>query len=133
MLTEFQEYWLVTVDECKVIRCCIDYAFSLELQSTNSELVLRLEGEFVVKNKHLELYMASTIPTKLGPALAMLFKQVKLLKLYKCGDLEVAFEHDQSLFVSADEGYEAWELIGTNGLRVVSMPGGKLAIWQNLH
>ena len=28
------------------------------------------------------------------------------------------------------QGYKPWDLAGPNGLKVVSMPGGELAIWR---
>lgn len=32
--------------------------------------------------------------------------------------------------VSASDDYEAWELAGPSGLRMVSTPGGELTVWQ---
>lgn len=130
MLTEFQDYWLIKVDACTVRRCSIDYTFTLELQDTTTELLLQVAGRFVVKHQAQEFHMIPTSPPQLGPALNLLGKQVNFLKLYKCGDLEAEFEQEWSLSVPADEQYEAWELVENDGIRVVSMPGGDLAIWQ---
>ena len=44
------------------------------------------------------------------------------------GDLDIEFD-DARLSVSAGYDYEAWQLSGPNGEKVICMPGGELAIW----
>ena len=44
-------------------------------------------------------------------------------------DLVIGFP-DGALRVPPDENYEAWSLVGPRKERVISMPGGELAIWS---
>jgi hypothetical protein len=44
------------------------------------------------------------------------------------GDLAIQFEHAQ-LSCRASSDYEAWELSGPVGEKIVCTPGGELAIW----
>ncbi|GAB0105909.1 hypothetical protein JMUB6875_48910 [Nocardia sp. JMUB6875] len=46
------------------------------------------------------------------------------------GALRIFFGSGDMLAVPADSDYEAWKLVGPGGYRVVSMPGGELAIWS---
>jgi Family of unknown function (DUF6188) len=42
----------------------------------------------------------------------------------------VRFVGGNELRVPSSDDYEAWTLVGPDGLRLVSMPGGELAIWK---
>jgi hypothetical protein len=44
--------------------------------------------------------------------------------------LRVELTSGYALVVSPDPDYEAWEVSGRSGLRVVCMPGGALGIWD---
>lgn len=46
------------------------------------------------------------------------------------GVFTVVFENGSSLVAKPDKAYEAWTLNGPNGLLVVCMPGGELAVWD---
>lgn len=46
------------------------------------------------------------------------------------GALKIAFGDGSVIHVMADKAYEAWNVSGPRGALVVSMPGGKLAIWN---
>lgn len=45
------------------------------------------------------------------------------------GTLKIAFD-DVYVVVPCDEMYESWQMRSDDGLLIVSMPGGALAIWQ---
>jgi len=42
----------------------------------------------------------------------------------------MSFADGSRVRVSASDDYEAWELAGPSGLRMVSTPGGDLTVWQ---
>ncbi|MCU7726491.1 DUF6188 family protein [Actinoplanes sp. KI2] len=47
------------------------------------------------------------------------------------GGLRIDFEDGSRLLVSADPDYEAWTVAGPDGFKVVSEPGGGLAVWSD--
>jgi hypothetical protein len=69
-------------------------------------------------------------PTELAPALRLVRLGVERAEAFKDGHMEIAFEDGSTLAVPADPDYEAWTITGTNGARIVSTPGGELAVWQ---
>jgi len=59
---------------------------------------------------------------------------VETCEAYKSGALDVGFIDGTKLVVeSRTDGYEAWEITGSHGLRVVSLGNESLAIWQPHH
>jgi hypothetical protein len=68
--------------------------------------------------------------TALGLALSTLHKIVHAARVYKDGSLEVNFADGSNPSVTPDSVYEAWEMVGNGGLRVVCRPGGRLSLWQ---
>lgn len=44
------------------------------------------------------------------------------------GQLDVVFD-SLSISVPRDDNYEAWQIRGDDGLMVVCVPGGELAVW----
>ena len=50
---------------------------------------------------------------------------------FKDGHLEVVFSRGTTLRVPTDESFEAWEFVGPDGLRTVSLPGGDLGVWRS--
>ena len=45
------------------------------------------------------------------------------------GSLEIKFMDGDMLFVAPDPGYEAWKAYASDGMKVISLPGGGLATW----
>ncbi len=46
------------------------------------------------------------------------------------GVLRLQFEGDNMICVPVDPKYETWELIASDGLKIVCTPSGELAIWS---
>jgi hypothetical protein len=46
------------------------------------------------------------------------------------GELTIKLANGASIHVEPDEGFEAWAVAGPNGMLVVSVPGGELAVWR---
>ena len=46
------------------------------------------------------------------------------------GGLRLDFQDGSRLLVAPDPDYEAWTVAGPHGLKVVSEPGGGLAVWS---
>jgi hypothetical protein len=69
-------------------------------------------------------------PTELGSALIVLRATVTRAAAYKDGHLAIVFGHGVWIRVPVSQTFEAWNVVGPGGLRVVSLPGGDLAVWK---
>lgn len=49
---------------------------------------------------------------------------------FKTGSMRLVFGNGWHLNSRADPSFEAWEVLGPGGWRIISMPGGKLAVWS---
>ncbi|MFD3743694.1 DUF6188 family protein [Nocardia sp. NPDC058633] len=45
--------------------------------------------------------------------------------------LIMEFDSGAAIIVPIDEKYESWGIVGSNGYRVISTPGGEFAIWSS--
>jgi Family of unknown function (DUF6188) len=133
-LIEHDNYWLVAPLAGKAVtRCCVDHAFGIECWDGEQQATIRIEGNIVYKANGAEYRLAPEQPTALSPALSILHKIVqsaRVYKVYKDGCLEVNFADGSSLSVKPDSEYEAWEMVGSGGLRAVCGPGGSLSLWR---
>jgi hypothetical protein len=66
----------------------------------------------------------------LAPALALLHVTAESAAAFKDGRLELRLADGLRLLVGAGGDFEPWSLVGPAGLRVVSAPGGELAVWS---
>ena len=49
---------------------------------------------------------------------------------FKTGSMRLVFDNGWHLNSQADSSFEAWEVLGPGGWRIISMPGGQLAVWS---
>ena len=129
-LVEHGDHWVVPLQGKTVTRCLVDHAFGMELWEHDRTTMIRIEGDFIFKGSGGEHPLSPAHPTALGPALSTLGKAIASVRAYKDGCLEVHFADASTFSVKPDAEYEAWEIAGTGGLRVVCTPGGSLSIWQ---
>ena len=130
-LVEAADRWLVPMVGT-VTQCRLDYAFSLVVADESAgSFEARIEHLFVVAGHDGETSMdPEADPVLMAPALRVLRRAVDQAIAFKDGRLELTFDDGAVLRVPADEDHEAWNIVGPAGLRVVSMPGGELAIWE---
>ena len=133
-MNELPDRSILPIAGCAVSRCCIDHALSIELWETNRiEATIRIGGEFAFRGNDGRAWQlrpgddAST----LGPALRVFGLKVDHAAAYKDGPLEVAFTDGSGLRVSPDPAFEAWEFADVQGMKIVSLPGGGLAVWDS--
>ena len=129
-LVEHGDHWVVPLQGKTVTRCLVDHAFGIELWEREGTTTIRIEGGFVFQGHGEEHQLSPAHPTTLGPALSTIGNAVTSARAYKDGCLKVHFTDGSILSVKPDAAYEAWEIAGTRGLRVVCTPGGSLSIWQ---
>jgi len=129
-LIEHGDHWVVPLQGKTVTRCLVDHAFGIELWERDSTTTIRIEGDFILKGYGGEYQLSPAHPSALGPALSTIGKAIASARAYKDGCLEVHFADASTLSVKPDTEYEAWEITGAGGLRVVCTPEGSLSIWQ---
>lgn len=130
-LIEAADRWLVPIAGT-VTQCRMDFAFSLVVADDRAEsFEVRIEQPFVVARDDTEtLLNPEADPVEMAEALRMLRSEVRQVIAFKDGRLELTFDDGAVLRVSVNEDYEAWSIVGPRGMRIVSMPGGELAVWS---
>ena len=114
-----------------VTQCGVDYGFTLVIMDGNDSLEVRIEQRFeLALPSGTVRFDPAGDPTMIGPALAVLHAAVNEVIAFENGRLVVSFADGRELCVPPNEDYEPWTLVGPDGLRIVSMPGGELAIWK---
>lgn len=111
-----------------VIRVCFDAAFMV---LTSGDCELRVETEAVIRTTEGEVVRFD--PGSPGIAAIhlarLVHESINLAEAGTAGDMRMVFESGAELTVAPDVEYEAWGLVAPKGRRVVSMPGGELALW----
>lgn len=131
-IVECVDHWILPLEERQVTRCIVDYAFSIEFLIAEDELVsIRIGSAFSLENKSSrEFFDPEQAPTAMGAALALLHKNVQHAIAWKDGRLEISFMDGTLLTVPFNSEFEAWEVSGPKSIKIISLPGGNLAIWR---
>ncbi len=124
-LVEGSDRWELRGLVHEVWQLRVDHAIWLVL---NTEIIITIEGVSTITRG------SSTVAVEQGPAglvavLERLWTKVSSVTAFKDGRLEIVFGDDAKLDVPADDNYEPWGLVGDDGMRIVSVPGGGLAVW----
>ncbi len=131
VLIENEDNWTLPINGREVTRCLIDYAFSIEVWSPDDLVSIRIEGPFLLKMQSAERKLSvEKEPMALGSALSVLHKTVESAIAYKDGTLSLKFSNDIRIDVPPDHKYEAWGISSSDGVLLVCMPGGELAVWS---
>jgi Family of unknown function (DUF6188) len=67
---------------------------------------------------------------RLAPALALARSTIADGAAFDDDHLELSLAEGGRVSLPATEDYEPWEVVGPEGLRIVSVPGGELSVWQ---
>lgn len=129
-LVEGGDNWVLPIQGARVIRCHVDNNLTIQVSENEYQFDIRIENEFFLKSEGKEYKLVPEEPTTLGPVFVILNKTVNAALAYKDGKLCLNFSGGSILEVVSNVQYEAWEIIGSEGLRVVSLPGGGLSIWR---
>lgn len=128
-LREGDDRWFLGVSDTVIDQCCFDYGVALRVSRGPWEL--RIEQPFSVTAPDGTKVLV--VPEE-GAHLAVVLD--KLLRgtirdafAFKDGRLELQLADGTVLEAPADDGFEAWVITGPVGVRVVSLPGGDLAVW----
>jgi hypothetical protein len=130
-LIERPGHWILRFDGHWVTQCRVDDGFTLIIGNEVESFEVRIEQWFELTfGGEKTRFDPQTDPTLLGPALTTLHTGVMKAVASADGQLVVTFVDKALLYVPPCEDYEPWTLSGPAGLRLVSMPGGELAIWR---
>ena len=128
---EQPDHWDLPLRGRQVTMLRIDYSFGIVLWANDAEVSIRIEAPFT-----LEAAGAShTIDPindrdSLCYTLGLFGKSVSEGRAYKTGVLELKFTDGTSIRVDSGSKFEPWEVSGSHGLLVVSLPDHRLAVWQ---
>jgi hypothetical protein len=131
-MVELNDRWSVSFEEADLYSCGFDFAVSLQVRDQSDSWVLRIEQiiALVSNDGHEQIVEPEGEIRQLYPILHYLRRAVASISAFKDGSLEVVMSDGDRIRVSADSDFEAWELAGPSGVRIVSMPGGELAVWR---
>jgi len=131
-LIEGCEFWTLPLTGRRVTQCSVDYAVTLTFGDSGDAYYLSIEDALSLRlsgGEEAEI-MPGGPTSKLGPVLRVLHESVECAVAFKSGHLEISFTGSIGLRVAASTRFEAWSLTGPTGLRIVSLPGGELAVWE---
>ena len=113
----------------QVSRCSLDYRFTLEfLEDGFAFISVACPFDLVQAGRKVTLDPEDL--DKIGRAFCLVRKTVEAAHAHEDGTLDVTFEDGYRLTVPPHPQYEAWEGGFPNGLKLVALPGGGLAIWR---
>jgi Family of unknown function (DUF6188) len=116
----------------QVTQCRMDRALTLLLGNAVPELEIRIEEPFTLCSGTGEELRVDPEgdPGTMCHALDLLHREAQSGTAFADGRLELTFAGGRRLQVPSSEDYEAWTVVAADGLRLVSMPGGELAVWE---
>jgi hypothetical protein len=124
------DHLVIPVAGAAIEQVCVDYAVTYHLSAANGLWELRLESGFVVTSNGAERLVVPETGANVPAALDVLRAEVVEAVAYKDGALRMSCADGLEVAAPPDEGYEAWTLTGPRGARLVSLPGGEVAVWS---
>ena len=122
--------WELALEGPAVVRCCFDFAVALSMSTPSTTWELRIEQPFLaVAPGGTELFVIPEEAAHVEVVLRLLRATAVEVSAFKEGSFEARFSDGTILQVPPSEGFEAWTLSGPDGIRLVSLPGGDLAVW----
>lgn len=131
-LVEGDDHWRLPVAGLAIEQCSFDFAVVLRLGSGAAMWEIRIGQPFaVVAPDGTEQLVVPEEQAHVEAVLALLRQEVEEATASKDGHLVVRLVGGASVQVPPDEGYEAWEAAGPNGMQAIALPGGDLAVWRS--
>lgn len=132
-IVESAQHWDVPASNSEVTRVTFDWAVSLLIASGEATFEVRIEDEIRLEYADDAGFTIDPEgePRQLAPALSLLRQPVDHVHALKSGELRIGLENGTTLHVGASDEFEPWEISGPHGMRIVSTPGGSLAVWRS--
>jgi hypothetical protein len=121
--------WVAILEDAVVEQVIIDWAVTFVIGLDDKATTIRIESPFVVAHDEAETLVLPEEPQSAVPVLSLVRRQVRSMEAFDGGALEVVLDDGWLVAVPATEDYEPWGLTRGDGLRIVSVPGGELAVW----
>lgn len=123
--------------EKKMVGCAVDdvqLGYSAKLHISNGKFFVKVDVGYCVANYNGKDIKIDPEDMDSKKNLLSFYKSViSSFSINQRGDLEIQFNGgSQKISNPSADKFEAWELNSLDGIKVVCMPGGKLAIWDNL-
>jgi hypothetical protein len=117
----------------QVTQLRFDYAFGIELHDDSPGTSVRINVPFTLNNGIDSVSYDPEHGFECGPLLALLHKHVVSATAIEKGCLEIVFTDRLVVSVNPHPQFEAWEMVSSDGTRVISVPGGDLVTWSPDH
>lgn len=128
-LVKAGDHWVLPVAGQRVAQLCFDFAVTPRL---GNDVTVRIEQPFVIAADGAEWRMVPDgEPDRLAPVLRLAGATIAEGLAFDDGHLELTFAEGTRVSVPSTEDYEPWEVVGPQGMRVVSVPGGELSVWRS--
>ncbi|MEU8004496.1 DUF6188 family protein [Catellatospora sp. NPDC049111] len=132
VLTEQADRWILPFRGLTVIQVQVDFAFGLTF---NDQSTARISSTatlgWVNIAAHPDEVELEPERQDVAAGLALFNTQVLSAVAFKSGALRIVFSTGRKLTVDPDPDHEGWTATGPDGMRVVSLPGGDLAVWTS--
>jgi len=131
-LAEREDRYLLPYRGRQVTAIVVDHALTLVL---DGDATVRIEGGATLS--YLPLTAPARVEYPLQPATQEVADALRLFGTtvlssvaFKSGALRLAFDSGYHVNVPNSQAFEPWCATGPGELRVVSLPGGELAVWS---
>ncbi|MFC9773395.1 MULTISPECIES: DUF6188 family protein, partial [unclassified Pseudarthrobacter] len=131
-VNRFEGYWLLEVSGQLILQLVLDFQVTLVLEHFR----ITIEESFVLEHPDGTSHVVKPGGDfdQLSPVLPLSrSKVVAEAKAFDDGRLEIVIRDGLRLSVvpEPESVFESWNVTGPDGLMVVSLPGGELALWGN--
>lgn len=128
-MVEHDDRWIINLRGLTVVEIGISYHLSL-LLDTEARVILGCPFKLTqgVDEGRQDVTLD---PERQDVTAAIGLFGAKILSAvaFKTGSVRLVFDNGWHLNSRADPSFEAWEVLGPGGWRIISMPEGKLAVW----
>lgn len=126
----FEGYWLLDMSGQLILQLVLDFQVTLVLE----HFTITIEESFVLEHPDGTSHVVEPGGDfdQLAPVLPLSrSKVIAEGRAFDDGRLEVVMQDGCRLIVvpEPESAYESWNITGPDGLLIVSMPGGELALW----
>lgn len=131
-LTEHDDRWVLPFRGLLVTQVQVDFAFGLDL---DGKAAIRIANTVTLgwaeAGTRRDIVTLDPERQDVAEGLTLFNTEVLSAVAFKSGVLRVVFNSGRLLKVDPDPQYEAWTATGPDGMLIVSLPGGDLAVWSS--
>jgi hypothetical protein len=128
VLIEDGDGWRLPVEGWEITRFIDPAAFGLLIDGGTGDILrIYLEGGFALTaagGKEAKWFPSDAARTAFAPLLELMGQSVDWFHVSESGQLTIRFRSNQSIEISPDPDYEAWEIEGLGRLMMICDPRG---------